>query len=60
MRRLRPRTNDSKVSLSLAIVGAAGEQCTSFYVNGSRPPRPRFVIKDQEGKSVHQGSFEYG
>ena len=54
------RTSDSKVSLSLMIVGAAGEQCTSFYINGSRPPRPRFMIKDKDGKSVHQGSFEYG
>lgn len=54
------RANESKVSLSLMIVGAAGEQCSSFYVNGSRPPRPRFMIKDKDGKSVHQGSFEYG
>ena len=27
---------------------------------GSRPPQPRFVIKDKDGKIVHQGSFEYG
>jgi hypothetical protein len=54
------RTNTGKVSLSLGIVGAAGERCTSFFVNGSRPPKPRFAIKDSTGKMVHQGSFEYG
>lgn len=54
------RTVANKVSLSLAIIGAAGEQCTSFYVNGTRPPQPRFVIKDSDGKVVHQGCFEYG
>jgi hypothetical protein len=54
------RQNDGKVSLSLAIVGVAGEHCTNFYVNGSRPPRPRFMIKDKDDKVVHQGSFEYG
>jgi hypothetical protein len=54
------RIDANKVSLSLAIVGVAGEQCTSFYVNGRRPPPPRFMIKDVDGKIVHQGSFEYG
>jgi hypothetical protein len=53
------RTNNG-VSLSLSIVGAAGEYCTSFYVNGSRPPAPLFVIKDRSGKTVHQGRFEWG
>lgn len=48
------------VYLSLSIVGAAGERCTSFYVNGSRPPAPRFVIKDKQDKIVRQGAFEYG
>jgi hypothetical protein len=54
------RTDPQKVSLSLAIAGVAGEQCTSFFVKGTRPPRPRFVIEDKDGKAVHQGSFEYG
>ena len=54
------RSEGNKVYLSLSIVGAAGERCTSFYVNGARPPQPRFVIKDKEGKTVHQGQFEYG
>lgn len=54
------RADAGKVALSLSIVGAAGEHCTSFYVNGSRPPRPRFIIQDKNGKAVHQGNFEYG
>ena len=54
------RTNASQVSLSLAISGVGGERCTSFYINKSRPPKPLFVVKDKDGKAVHQGSFEYG
>jgi hypothetical protein len=54
------RIGANKVSLSLSIVGAAGEQCTNFYVNGKRPPSPQFIIKDEDGKIVHQGRFEYG
>ncbi len=54
------RTNASQVSLSLAISGVGGERCTSFYINKSRPPKPLFIVKDKDGKMVHQGSFEYG
>ena len=54
------RAGANKVFLSLTIVGAAGEQCTSFYVNGKRPPNPRFIVKDKNGNIVHQGCFEYG
>ena len=50
----------NKVSLGLKIVGPAGEQCRNIQLNGSRPPKPRFVIKDQNDKIVHQGEFEYG
>jgi hypothetical protein len=50
----------TRVYLSLSILGAAGERCTSFYVNGGRPPEPLFVIKDKAGKVIHQGRFEYG
>jgi hypothetical protein len=49
-----------RVYLSLAITGSADERVTSFYVNGSYPPEPRFVIKNSEGAVVHQGAFEYG
>jgi hypothetical protein len=54
------RTEGNKVYLSLAIVGAAGERCTSLYVNGTRPPAPRFIVKDSKGTIVHQGNFEWG
>ncbi len=54
------RTAPGRVGLSLAIAGAAGERVTSLYVNGRRPPAPRFVITDSEGAVVHQGAFEYG
>jgi hypothetical protein len=54
------RTGDDKVYLSLEIVGSAGEKCTNFIVKGTRPPAPKFIVKDSEGKTVKQGSFEYG
>jgi hypothetical protein len=50
----------NKVYLSLAIVGVAGERCTSLYVNGKRPPAPQFTITSSTGETVHQGKFEYG
>jgi hypothetical protein len=54
------RGQGNNVSLSLSIVGAGGERCTNLLVNGNRPPKPQFVIKDKDGKVVHQGNFEYG
>ena len=54
------RESSNKIHLSLDIIGSAGERCTSFYVNGGRPPEPVFVIKDTQGKTVQQGRFEYG
>jgi hypothetical protein len=48
------------VYLTLAFVGSGGEQCTSFYVNGNRPPKPQFTIKDRNGSLTHQGTFEWG
>ena len=54
------RTQNGRVSLSLSIMGVSGERCTSFYVNGGRPPAPQFVVKDKDGKTIHQGRFEYG
>ena len=54
------RGQGNNVSLSLAIVGVSGEHCTNLLVNGTRPPKPQLVIKDKDGKVVHQGNFEYG
>jgi hypothetical protein len=54
------RGEGNKVYLSLAICGQGGERCTSLYINGNRPPRPKFEIKDKDGKLVHSGAFEWG
>jgi hypothetical protein len=54
------RSGADKVWLSLSIVGIGGERCTSLTINGNRPPKPQFVIKDKDGKIVHKGSFEWG
>ncbi len=54
------RGQGNKISLSLSIVGVGGERCTNLIIRGARPPKPQFVIKDKDGKVVHQGNFEYG
>lgn len=54
------RVDGGRVSLSLYITGAVDENVTSLFVNGRRPPEPRFVITDSDGNVVHQGAFEYG
>jgi hypothetical protein len=54
------RIAPDKIALSLGIVGVSGERLTNLMVNGKRPPKPQFMIKDKDGKVVHQGSFEYG
>jgi len=51
---------DKKISLSLSIIGAGGERCTNFMVNGKRPPGPRFEVRDKDRKVVYQGKFEWG
>jgi hypothetical protein len=54
------RVEKSKVSLQLAIVGPSGEQCKNISLNGGKPPKPHFLIKDQDDKIIQQGDFEYG
>jgi hypothetical protein len=54
------RGQGNNVALSLSILGVGGERCTNLIVNGNRPPKPKFVIKDKDGKTVHQGVFEWG
>lgn len=54
------RAGTNKVYLALTVVGVGGERCTNIRVNGKRPLRPRFVIKDENGKAVQRGLFEYG
>ncbi len=48
------------VSLSMSLVGAAGESCSNLMVNGSRPADPRFTIAKPDGTEVQTGKFEYG
>lgn len=54
------RQGDGMVSLSLALVGQAGEVCTNLVVNDQRPGKPTFTISTEAGEVVQQGSFEYG
>lgn len=54
------RGKNNKISLLLAIVGPSGERCRQILVNGRRPPKPQFVIKNGSDEAVHQGKFEYG
>lgn len=51
--------NDT-VSLSMSLVGAAGESCSNLMVNGSRPADPQFTITKPDGTEVQTGKFEYG
>ena len=48
------------VRLSLSMKGAAGEQYSSYTMNGSRPPEPTLVITDDKGNEVLSTNFEYG
>ncbi len=54
------RLADGKLALSLSLVGCGGERCSSLLVGGKRPPAPAFEVRDQEGKVVYSGKFEYG
>jgi hypothetical protein len=54
------KMQDNKIYLSLDILGAGGEKCTSLSVNGRQPPGPQFIIKDSDGKEVYKGKFEFG
>jgi hypothetical protein len=49
-----------QVRLSMTLVGTAGERCSDMMVQGSRPSKPEFTIKDPKGEVVYRGSFEYG
>jgi hypothetical protein len=48
------------LSLSLSLVGSAGETCSDMRIAGERPSQPDFTITDAKGKVVDQGNFEYG
>lgn len=54
------RQGADKVSLSMSLVGSAGEVCTNLMVNGSRPGKPKLTISTEKGEVVDTGNFEYG
>jgi hypothetical protein len=54
------RQGADKASLSMSLVGCAGEVCTNMTVNGARPGKPKFTISTEKGEVVDTGNFEYG
>ncbi len=52
--------DNKQVSLGMTLVGSVGEAVSNMMVNGGRPPKPDFTIKDPKGDLVQSGSFEYG
>jgi hypothetical protein len=51
---------NKQVSLAMTLFGSVGEVVTNMMVNGARPGKPEFTIKDPKGEVVQSGSFEYG
>jgi hypothetical protein len=54
------RLPNKKVALSLSIEGRSGARCSDIRADGKRPPAPTFEVRDQDGKVVYRGKFEYG
>jgi len=54
------RKGMSQASLSMSLVGAGGEVCSSLRVNGSQPSAPEFTISTKDGEEVAAGKFQYG
>ena len=53
--------NENKqASLGMTLFGSVGEVVSDMMVNGARPSKPEFTIKDPKGDVVQSGSFEYG
>jgi beta-lactamase regulating signal transducer with metallopeptidase domain len=50
----------AQMEMELSLIGSAGEICSNMMVDGNRPPKPHFTIKDSNGEVVQQGDFEYG
>ncbi len=47
-------------SLSMSLIGAGGETCSSLSVNGRQPSAPEFTISRKDGEEVAAGKFKYG
>ena len=54
------QAGSTTASLSMSLVGSAGEQCSNLLVGGGRPGGPEFTITGPDGKEVETGKFEYG
>ena len=52
--------NNKQAQLGMSLTGSAGEVVSDMMVNGGRPSKPEFTIKDSKGEIVQNGSFEYG
>jgi hypothetical protein len=51
---------NKQASLGMTLFGSAGEVVSNMMVNGARPAKPEFTIKDPKGEVVQSGNFEYG
>jgi len=49
-----------RASLSMELVGSAGEVCGNMIVKGQRPGKPKLTISTEKGEVVETGNFEYG
>jgi hypothetical protein len=52
--------DNKQASLALMLIGSTGEVVSNMMVNGARPPKAEFTIKDPKGEVVQTGNFEYG
>ncbi|MGA2797911.1 MAG: hypothetical protein ABSE63_10050 [Thermoguttaceae bacterium] len=51
---------NKQAPLAMTLFGSVGEVVSDMMVNGSRPAKPEFTIKDPKGEVVQSGTFEYG
>ena len=49
-----------QAALAMTLFGSVDEVVSDMMVNGARPAKPEFTIKDPKGEVVQNGSFEYG
>lgn len=55
------KRSGNTLSLSLALVDASGRKVSDLRLpTGKRPPAPKVVVKDADGKPIYTCSLEYG
>ena len=55
------RRSGGRLSLSLVLVDASGRRVGDLQMaNGKRPPAPKVVVRNADGKQVYTCSLEYG